>query len=63
MHGKNKFCKRAFFKILVKKSYNGSYCYFPKFLLLNCLFFLDFKHITYAVYLHLPSLTFNSSLT
>lgn len=24
------------------------------------MFFLDFKHIIYAVYLHLPSLTFSS---
>lgn len=31
--------------------------------LLNDLFFLDIKHLTYTVYLHLPSLTFNSSLT
>lgn len=58
MHGKNKFHKKTFFKILEKKSYNVSYHYLPKFLLLNYLFFLDFKHIIYAVYLHLPSLTF-----
>ena len=36
MHGKNKFHKKTFLKILEKKSYNVSYYHLPKFLLLNC---------------------------
>lgn len=52
------FIRKRSLKILEKKSYNVSYHYLPKFLTLSYLSFSDFKHIIYAVYLHLPSLTF-----